>query len=605
MKKETNTDLRNNFFITIAVWFFLILLIIALHGLIASGIFVMLLSQPLDGIMPWTSFLNFINFGHIAVIQNKLLIAHGISLIILLTPLLIIFLPKKESLYGDARWANRFEISKVGLFNDGGILLGKKFNKALNIKGQQHILVAASTASGKGVSFVIPNLLTWPQSAVVLDIKKENFDLTSGFRSKYGQNCFLFNPSPEDYSTHRFNVLSYIPKDRNLRINQLQKISNFLIPDPLKGDPMWSSEARKLFEGVVLFLLDTGNYPITLGEVFRQLHTEKKTHEYFEEMIELYKDQLDPICVMNLLAFNNINDKTRASIKTHLTSVLNIFSNPLIDAATSENDFDLRNLRKIKMTIYVVVTPDNLTRMSPLINLFFQTVIDLNTHVLPKRNDPVYRYQVMLLMDEFTSLGRMQIISDSIAFIRGYGLQLVPIIQSTHQLYEKYGYEAAKNMIKNFQVRIYFPPDNMEDAEIISKELGIKTVKQKSRSLKNGFDFSNGNTTTSLTQRPLMLPQEVKELPVTQCILFVKGCRPILATRFFYYEKGSPFINRILPSISIPKISIVHNEVRGKIEVDYGFDFNNIVVPNNDQLLTEDEIDDVADQFWSSMKSAA
>ena len=311
---------------------------------------------------------------------------------------------------------------------------------------------------------------------------------------------------------------------------------------------------------------------------------------------------------MNLTAFIQINDKTRAGIKTQLTSTLNIFSNPMIDAATCENDFDLHDLRKKKMTVYVAVSPDNLTRLAPLINMFFQMVIDLNTKVQPQRNDPIYRYQVMLLMDEFTSLGRMQIIADSIAFIRSYGLQLVPIIQSDYQLHEKYGHDGAKNIIKNFQARVFFPPDNMEDAEIISRELGTRTVKQKAYNMTRGFEFGNGNVTTSETKRALMLPQEIKELSDRESILLIKGCRPIKAKRYFYYEKTSPFIERVIPPIKIPPLTINHHETRGKVEMEYLVDFNSIEIDepqSNDQPLSAAELDNAADQFWSSMKNVA
>ena len=184
MSEENKTDIRDNPLAKTLVWVLLIVTVFALHGLIASGVFKALLKLSLEDVRPWTSLLYYIEYGHLHTVSQKLLIAHLLALIPPLALLLIFVMPKKERLYGDAKWASRFDLHKAGLYSQQGILLGHKHKKPLLLNGQQHILVSAPTGAGKGVSFVLPNLLSWDQSAVVLDIKRENFEITSGFQIK-------------------------------------------------------------------------------------------------------------------------------------------------------------------------------------------------------------------------------------------------------------------------------------------------------------------------------------------------------------------------------------------------------------------------------------
>ncbi|WP_419633790.1 type IV secretory system conjugative DNA transfer family protein, partial [Thiolapillus sp.] len=177
---------------------------------------------------------------------------------------------------------------------------------------------------------------------------------------------------------------------------------------------------------------------------------------------------------------------TRSSIRKTFTARLELWANPVIDAATSTNDFDLRDLRKKAMSIYVAITPDDLDRLAPITNLFFQQVIDLNIRELPDYENPdsEYKHQVLMLMDEFTSLGRLNSLFKGVSFIAGFGLRLLPIIQSPSQLRDQklYGVEGANTFMENHALRIVFPPKDHKIAEEISNTLGFETVKSRSRS---------------------------------------------------------------------------------------------------------------------------
>lgn len=514
----------------------------AVIGIVSVGLFLCLyLSSALffelnglaeDGLKPW-SIIDYWRayYNHPKVI-NDLLIA-SIAPPVLFLVLFSLTLIKTEKLFGDARFASNREIKRKGLYDATGIIIGKRSGNFLVAGGTEHVLVAAPTRSGKGVGIVIPNLLNWDGSCVVLDIKLENYQATSGFRKKHRQKVYLFAPGDTNGRTHRYNPLDVIDgTNKGQRINAIQKIAFFLCPDPLNGDPMWASEGRNLFIAVVLYLIDREK-TLTLGECNRFIKS--YTKDELVELIDHFRAELDDICIANFNNFLTMGEKQAAGVKSTLTTALNLFDNPIIDAATAATDFKFNDLRKKRTTIYVGVTPDNLGRLAPLLNLFFQQCCDVLTSSLPdKKTEP---HKVLMLLDEFTSLGRMDIIKDGIAFFAGYHLRLMPIIQGPSQLEDKYGVAGRESMIQNFMYQIYFAPNNQKDAVAISESLGTKTVKAKSQS-RSTFK-RDVNTTTSETGRALMLPQEVRQMSREDTLILIEAMPPIKAKKVVYYSDAA------------------------------------------------------------------
>jgi type IV secretion system protein VirD4 len=496
---------------------------------LSSAIFFNLVDLSEDNLKPWSIFQYVIAYGDNSLVLKKIYIAIAVPPVIIVILSLITFF-KKESIFGNARFATTAEMKRANLFGGEGILLGKKGGKFIIAEGTEHVLVAAPSRSGKGVGIVVPNLLNWNGSAVVLDVKKENFRITSGFREKCGHKVYLFDPADPEGITHCYNPLDIISHNPLLRINDIQKIANFITPNPMDGDPMWASEARKLFLSAVLFLQDTKK-DLTLGEVYRFING--NTAGDMSELLANNEAALDPSCIYNMINFISMGDKQRSGVKSTLTSALDLFDNPLIDQATSKSDFTFADLRKKKITLYVGVTPNNLSRLKPLLNLFFQQCIDYQTQSLPnKTTEPE---KILLLMDEFTALGRMDIIKDGIAFFAGYHIRLMPVIQGPSQLADKYGEHGKRSMISNFKYRVIFAPNDPSDAEAISRELGIKTAKQRSRSGSIG-DGKGRSVTTSETGRALLLPQEVKQLSHKKEVIIVEAMPPIMADKIVYHE---------------------------------------------------------------------
>ena len=482
-------------------------------------------------------------------IQDPLFFSGLLSFVGLIFPIAWFLHGREKPLYGAARLASLYDTRKAGLFSKQGIVLGRKGRKLLVFGGAQHVLMSAPTRSGKGVGIVIPNLLYWEESVVVLDIKQENWRITSRYRAKaLKQSCYLFNPAAGDGRSHRYNPLAYIErKDPGKRMDDVQKIASMLFPDRDGTDVIWTATPRALFTGIVSSLLDRegedGAPPVTMGQVLRESLKEGDGAEYFERLMEerrSLKKPLSQAAEMGLGSYISIkSENTRAGVVGSFRSRLEIWLNPLVDAATSANDFDLRQLRTEPMSVYIGVTPDNLERMGPLLNLFFQQLIDLNTRSLPGYGEKG-KVQCLLLMDEFSSLGKVSILNKGIAYIAGYGLRMLPIIQSPSQLIDVYGRDAAQTFQSNHAVSIIFPPKASETqtARDISEWLGYDTVTSTSRSRGLGVFLKNRSMSESQSdqRRALLLPQEITGLGAKVELVIAENTPPIQAEKIRYFE---------------------------------------------------------------------
>jgi type IV secretion system protein VirD4 len=465
-------------------------------------------------------------------------------------------LPRRRALHGGARFANRAEIAAAGLLGREGIILGKRGRRCLMLAGQQGVALAAPPRAGKGTGIVVPNALNWPGSLVCVDIKRENWTITAGFRQRAGQACYLFDPFAEDGRTARWNPFSYVSRDPLRRLNDLQRIAEMLFPDPATGDPFWTASARSLFLGIALYLFETPSLPATIGEVLRQgmASDDEGFGQHWKRLIEGRNRNTRPLssqCVRALYDVIDLAPVTASSIRKTFTSRLDLWLNPILDAATSESDFDLRELRQKPMSIYVGVNPDDLHRLRPVLNLFFQQAIGLQTRALPER-DPRLKYQVMMLLDEFTALGRIPIIAEAISYLPGYNVRVVLVIQTPAQLREVYGIHNAETMLKSLAARIVFAPKDFSDAREISDELGFTTVPARtvSKPLNTSFERRGGRSrseSVSEQRRALLLPQEVKELGAEEAIVFYEGLRPIRCRKIRYFA-DKRFRRRLLPA---------------------------------------------------------
>ena len=469
---------------------------------------------------------------------------------------------QNRPLHGAARFANTAEIRKAGLLDPKGgldktILVGKKNGRYLTYGGYQFVILAAPTRSGKGVGIVVPNCLNYSDSLVVLDIKGENFDITSGFRAKHGQKVYLFAPFDEAGVTHRYNPLEYISDDPAQRLGDIDAIGTALYSGGNQNDKFWSENAKDLFRGLCLFVLERKDLPKTFGEILRQASGKgKPLKEYIFEELKKAQDTGHPFsnaCIDCLNRVLSNSENTLAGIVATFGTPLLFFQNPRVDLATAANDFDLREVRRERMSIYFKMPPNKLKEGSVLVNLFFDQLLNLNTRVLPSQ-DKTLKHQCLVLLDEMTSIGKVAMIAQAVSYMAGYNMRLLTIIQNKSQLEDVYGKAGALTLLSNHALMVMYAPSPtvQSDAQEYSEMLGYETVKSRSRT----SSMQSSSTSTSDQRRALMLPQEIRELGQTREIVSLENCKPILCDKIRYYEDPDFTCRAHLPPPSIPKQDI-------------------------------------------------
>lgn len=539
---------------------------------------------PLEKAGPFTAFRYFPIYKNSPVKSVRLtvifcaafpfLVSAGIAVLFYITKY------KPRALHGDARFATYMEIKKAGLVArdsyDKTILVGQYKehgrNEYLCYGGYQFVMLAAPTRSGKGVGIVIPNCLNYSDSLVVLDIKLENFDKTAGFRAKSGQEVYLFAPYDEcaaerqpgkaaPMRTHRYNPLGYVSEDPVDRIGDIDSIAQAFYNNPNSKDKFFDEQAKDLFRGITLLVLETPGIPHTLGEVFRQSSGYGKAlPEHLNEMIEKAKAEGRPYsdeCVAAISRVCTLSDNTFAGVKGSMQVPLMPWANARVDAATSANDFDLRDVRKKRMTIYVGITPNKLAEAKNIINLFFDQLINLNTKTLPQQ-DKSLKYQCLMILDEFTAAGKINQIAQSISYQAGYNMRVLTIIQNKSQLEDVYGKPGALTLMSNHALMIMYAPSPVvqSDANEYSEMLGYQTVKNTSHSRSFGKQGSRSDSTSD-QKRALMLPQELKEMDMWEEIVSLEHTKPIRCGKIKYFEDPT-FTARV--DWQIPEIPLVDLE---------------------------------------------
>lgn len=341
----------------------------------------------------------------------------------------------KRSLHGEARFANKKEIEKMGLLQDKGLVVGKlESGELLKWKSSEFLALGAPTRSGKGVGIVIPNLMEWEESCVVLDIKQECFDFSSKYRRDIlGQEVYLFNPF--DFRTHRYNPLTYIDlMNETTRDNDLLDFVNLLYPaDGDSTTVFFNQLAQNLFIGLAylyrdLALTEKGQEFLNENELFLEwsmcgllnlsagfsLSIPNEEEEEEDTKISGLDETFEYLEHLELVSkgtkeklesyFSIDSQNTKSGVMSSFNAPLMIYRNQPITTATATSDFDLRDLRKKKMTIFIGITPDKLAIARPILNIFFSQLLSVNTKELPQKN-PELKYTCLLLLDEFTSIG--------------------------------------------------------------------------------------------------------------------------------------------------------------------------------------------------------
>ncbi len=455
--------------------------------------------------------------------------------------------------YGSARWAKQDEIKAAGLLGPDGVVLGKLRGDYLRHEGPEHVLCFAPTRSGKGVGLVIPSLLTWPGSAIVHDIKGENWQLTAGFRARHGR-VLLFDPTNPESSA--YNPLLEVRRGE-WEVRDVQNIADILV-DPegsLEKRNHWEKTSHALLVGAILHVL-YAEKDKTLAGVAAFLSDPKRSIEStlaaMMKTAHLGEAGPHPVIASAARELLNKSDNERSGVLSTAMSFLGLYRDPVVAKVTRRCDWRITDMvgGKRPATLYLVVPPSDINRTKPLIRLILNQIGRRLTEDLQARTA---RHKLLLMLDEFPALGRLDFFESALAFMAGYGLKSFLIAQSLNQIEKAYG--PNNSILDNCHVRVSFATNDERTAKRVSDALGTAT---EMRAMKNyaGHRLSPwlGHLMVSRqeTARPLLTPGEVMQLPPSDEIVMVAGISPIRAKKVRYYEDPR-FKNRILPPPSKPE----------------------------------------------------
>lgn len=440
----------------------------------------------------------------------------------------------KEAL-GDAHFATSAEISKAGGFGKKGIVVGKAYGRTIRLPGMESVLLAAATGSGKSSAIATPNLLEYDGSTIANDTKGELYELTAKFRAKhFHAKCYCFNPM-DDAIKDFYNPFFYVSDSPERRIDDLFVIAQALIPETKLGEGFWYQSSRELFMLLSLFLLEVRG-AATLADVYdlsKKAHLEK----YLIQQIDVSEIAASHHLMQNYHAYSGMHEETRQNVLKDFQSRLVMMMSPSIRKATSQNSFDLRNLRSEKLSVYLSIPTGFQELLSPLLTVFWTQVTQLMTKREPNlEQEP---YSVLCLLDEFGMMERINRIKDGLSFLRSYRVQFVIIVQYLSQIISKYGRDDSKSFF-NAKNKIIFTPSDFEDAKLLSAALGTKAVKMQSKSVNSGSMQSSGHMTTNYQyqSKPLMRPDELMKMKLSKAIVMIEGQPPIKLKKIYWFKSA-------------------------------------------------------------------
>ncbi|WP_407114121.1 conjugal transfer protein TraG [Bradyrhizobium sp. LMG 9283] len=454
---------------------------------------------------------------------------------------------KNVETYGSARWADAEEVRKAGLLGPDGVVLGKLERDYLRHDGPEHVLCFAPTRSGKGVGLVVPSLLAWPGSAIVHDIKGENWQLTAGFRSLHGR-VLLFDPTNPKSSA--YNPLLEVRRGE-WEVRDVQNVADVLV-DPegsLDKRNHWEKTSHSLLVGAILHVL-YAEADKTLAGVAAFLSDPKRpieaTLKAMMTTAHLGEQGAHPVVASTARELLNKSENERSGVLSTAMSFLGLYRDPVVARVTCRCDWRITDLiaDRRPTTLYLVVPPSDISRTKPLIRLVLNQIGRRLTEDLHARDR---KHRVLMMLDEFPALGRLDFFESALAFMAGYGIKSFLIAQSLNQIEKAYGPNNA--ILDNCHVRVSFATNDERTAKRVSDALGTAT---EMRAMKNyaGHRLNPwlGHLMVSRqeTARPLLTPGEVMQLPPMDEIVMVAGTPPIRAKKVRYYEDRR-FTERVLP----------------------------------------------------------
>ena len=450
---------------------------------------------------------------------------------------------RQVTTYGSARWARPRDIRRAGLYRPTGVMLGRHGDHYLRHEGPEHVMAFAPTRSGKGVGLVVPTLLSWTGSAVIHDIKGENWTLTAGWRARFS-HCLLFNPT--DARSARYNPLLEVRRGAD-EVRDVQNIADILV-DPegaLTTRNHWEKTSHSLLVGAILHILYAEEEK-TLAHVATFLSDPRRS---FAKTLHLMMTanhlgtkeypQVHPVVASAARELLNKSENERSGVLSTAMSFLGLYRDPTVAQVTSRCDWRIADLMEGMQpcSLYLVVPPSDISRTKPLIRLILNQIGRRLTERLDQQAGTTSRHQLLMMLDEFPALGRLDFFETSLAFMAGYGIRAFLITQSLNQIEKAYGEHNA--ILDNCHVRIAFATNDDRTAKRISDALGTAT---EQRAMRNYAGhrlapwLAHVMVSRQETARQLLTPGEVMQLSADEELVLVAGMAPIRAKKLRYYS---------------------------------------------------------------------
>ncbi|MDK2126629.1 type IV secretory system conjugative DNA transfer family protein [Parachitinimonas caeni] len=482
---------------------------------------------------------------------------------------------ESEHLHGSAHWASANEVKQTGLLGNGsGVYVGAWKDASTNTihylrhDGPEHIMAFAPTRSGKGVGLVLPTLLSWPHSALIYDIKGENWALTAGWRQQEaGNRVVKFEPSAMDGSSARYNPLAEVRVGTDREVADVQNIMTMIVDPDGKGlEDHWQKSSQALLVGVALHVLYADKNKTLNGVIAFLSDPTRTVAESMQFMLDTDHDLVGngwphpdgtpnychPVVAAAARDMLNKAPEEQSGVVSTAISFLTLYRDPIVARNTAASDFRVRDLMNDDkpVSLYLVVPPSDKDRLRPLIRLIINQIVRGLTEKMEfkdGRSIAGYKHRLLLLLDEFPSLGKLDVFEESLAFIAGYGMKAYLIIQDISQLWTAYGKD--ESIFSNCHVRVAYAPNKIETAELLSKMTGTATIVKQSHSYSGSVYGSQSNVSISTqeTQRPLLTADEVMRLPAAKkdakgnvsepgdMLIFMAGQTPIYGKQILYF----------------------------------------------------------------------
>ena len=458
---------------------------------------------------------------------------------------------KNVTTYGSAKWADLSEVRRAKLLGPDGVVLGRFHGAYLRHDGPEHVLCFAPTRSGKGVGLVIPTLLTWPGSTIVHDIKGENWTITAGWRAQFGR-VLLFDPT--DLASSAYNPLLEIRRG-DCEVRDAQNIADILV-DPegaLERRNHWEKTSHSLLVGAILHVLYAEADKTLAGVANFLSDPRRRIEQTLEAMLTTphLGDRVHPVVASAARELLNKSENERSGVLSTAMSFLGLYRDPVVARVTGRCDWRIRDLIEgaEPVSLYLVVPPSDIARTKPLMRLVLNQI---GRRLTERLQESGKRHRLLLMLDEFAALGRLDFFESQLAFMAGYGIRAFLITQSLNQLERAYGPNHA--ILDNCHVRVAFSTNDERTAKRVSDALGTAT---EMRAMKNyaGHRLSPwlGHLMVSRqeTSRPLLTPGEIMQLPVDDAVVMVSGVHPVRAKKARYYEDPQ-FKRRLLDPPNAP-----------------------------------------------------